>query len=479
MSSVFKEDLRRGLKERHIQLIALGGAIGVGLFYGSAGAIQMAGPLLLISYMVGGVAMFFMMRALGEVALAYPVSGSFSAYAHRFISPLFGYLTGWTYWFAWIVTCMAEITAVGVYTHFWWPDLPQWIPALVAVVCMSSINFLAVGLYGEFEFWFALIKVCTIVAMLVLGGAMILFGLGNGGIAIGISNLWTTGGGFFAKGFSGFTMSLVIVSFAYIGIELVGVTAGEAQNPDKSLPRAIDKIFWRILVFYVGALFVIMSLYPYDQIGTIGSPFVATFSKLGIPAAAGIINFVVLTAALSSCNSGIFSTGRMLYNLSQQGRAPAAFGKLNKRKLPINALVVSSLMMLVGVALNYLVPSEVFTYVTSIATSGTLFTWGIIVVVQMRYRRSLTSQEVAKLKYKMPFYPIANYMVLGFLVFVACAMAFDENNRIALYVAPVWVVLLLASYYGAGYHRKLERVESDDLAQSCSAEQEILSADVS
>lgn len=450
-----KEELHRGLKERHIQLIAIGGAIGVGLFYGSASAINTAGPMLMLSYLVAGAVMFFMMRALGEVALAHPVSGSFSAYAHHFINPLFGYLTGWTYWFAWVVTCMAEITAVGVYVHYWQPDLPQWIPALLAVVAMSVINFVSVKVYGEFEFWFALIKVATIVAMILFGGAMIVFGLGNGGTPIGISNLWTVGGGFFAKGFQGFSLSLVIVSFAYIGIEMVGVTAGEASNPQKSLPAAIDKIFWRILIFYIGTLFVIMSLYPYDQLGTIGSPFVATFTKLGIPSAAGLINFVILTAALSSCNSGIFSTGRMLYNLSLQGKAPAAFGQLNSRKVPANALAVSAALLMVGVVLNYLVPGKVFSYVTSVATSGTLFVWGIIVIVQMRYRASLPAGEAARLKYKMPLYPLANYIVLVFLVFVAISMAFDENNRIALMVAPCWFLFLLVSYFGAGYHRKL------------------------
>ncbi len=456
-TAIAKEDLARGLRERHIQLIALGGAIGVGLFYGSASAIKLAGPLLMISYIAGGIIMFLMMRALGEVAVAHPVSGSFSAYANHFISPLFGYLTGWTYWFAWVVTCMAEITAVGVYVHFWLPDLPQWIPALASVFCMSAVNFVSVGAYGEFEFWFAAIKIVTIICMLLLGGAMIVFGLGNGGVPVGISNLWTAGGGFFAQGFGGFAASLVMVSFAYIGIELVGVTAGEAQNPEKSLPNAIDKVFWRILIFYVGTLFVIMSLYPWNQIGTMGSPFVATFDKLGISTAAGIVNFVVLTAALSSCNSGIFSTGRMLYNLSLQGKAPVAFQKLSGRKVPVNALLVSSAVLLIGVVMNYLVPGKVFSYVTSIATIGTLFTWGIIVVVQMRYRSGLSPDQVANLKYRMPFYPYGNYLALGFFIFVAGAMAFDDNNRIALYVAPCWFALLLAAYYGAGYRNKLEK----------------------
>ena len=245
-----QEDLHRGLEERHIQLIALGGAIGVGLFLGSGAAIRTAGPALMLAYFIAGIIMFYIMRALGEVAVAYPVSGSFSAYANRFLGPLSGYITGWTYWFMWIVTCMAEITAVGVYVHFWMPDVPQWIPALAALVCMSAVNLIAVKVYGEFEFWFALIKVVTILAMIIAGLGMILFGIGNGGVAIGISNLWAHGG-FFPKGLSGVGLSLVMVLFAYLGIELVGVTAGEAKNPEKTLPSAIDKVFWRILIFYV------------------------------------------------------------------------------------------------------------------------------------------------------------------------------------------------------------------------------------
>ena len=230
----FKEELDRGLEERHIQLIALGGAIGVGLFLGSAGAMQTAGPSLMLTYFFAGIIMFYIMRALGEVAVEHPVSGSFSAHATAFLGPKTGYLTGWTYWFMWVVTCMAEITAVGVYVHYWLPDIPQWIPALLALLCMTLVNLIAVKIYGEFEFWFALIKVVTIVAMIIIGLAMILFGLGNNGIAIGFSNLWQNGG-FFPNGISGTVMALVMVMFSYLGIELVGVTAGEAKNPKKNL----------------------------------------------------------------------------------------------------------------------------------------------------------------------------------------------------------------------------------------------------
>lgn len=457
----FEEELRRGLKERHIQLIALGGAIGVGLFLGSATAIKTAGPGLIFSYIIAGIFILFMMRSLGELAVSYPVSGSFSAYANKFLGPLAGYITGWTYWFMWIVTCMAEITAVGVYIHFWLPDLPQWIPALLALVAMTVVNIVAVSAFGEFEFWFALIKVVTIVVMIVLGGLMICFGLGNGGVPIGLTNLYSHGG-LFPLGLKGIILSLVMVMFAYVGIELIGVTAGEAENPEKTIPAAINKVLWRILVFYVGALGVIMSIYPWDQLGTIGSPFVLTFNKLGITAAAGIINFVVLTAALSSCNSGIFSTGRMLYNLSLQNKAPKIFGKLSNRHIPLNGILVSFCFLFIGVVLNYLVPAQVFIYVTSVATTGAIWTWGIIVLAQLKFRAGLTADEVAQLKYPAPFYPVSNWATLIFLVFVLIIMAFDADTRVALYVSPIWFGFLLVCYYAFGLHKSSDSFVSKD-----------------
>lgn len=444
-----EEDLHRGLKERHIQLIALGGAIGVGLFLGSAAAIKVAGPSLLLTYILGGIAIFYVMRALGEVTVEYPVSGAFSAHASKFLGPLSGYITGWTYWFMWVVTCMAEITAVGVYVNYWIPDLPQWIPALAALICMTVVNLVAVSAYGEFEFWFALIKVFTIIAMIVVGLAMILFGIGNGGVAVGIAGLWSYGG-FFPNGFTGMAMAVVMVMFSYLGIEIIGVTAGEAAHPEKTLPAAIDKVFWRILIFYVCALGVIMSLYPWNEIGTMGSPFVLTFQKLGISTAAGIINFVVLTAALSSCNSGLFSTGRMLYNLALQGKAPNAFAKLSSRSVPANGILISAFFLLIGVVLNYLIPAEVFVYVTSVATFGALWIWGVILMVQINFRKTLNNEQVAALHYPMPHSPYSNWLCMAFLVFVTVVMFFNESTRVALYIAPVWFLGVIASYYLTG-----------------------------
>ncbi|MGB9802780.1 amino acid permease [Desulfofundulus sp.] len=447
------ESLHRGLEERHIQLIAIGGAIGVGLFLGSATAIKTAGPALTLSYLIGGLAIFIIMRALGELAVAYPVAGSFSAYANAFLGPLAGYVTGWTYWFMWVVTCMAEITAVGIYVQFWLPQVPQWIPALIALVAMTVVNLINVKAYGEFEFWFALIKVVTIIAMIVLGAGMIFFGLGNRGVPVGLSNLWSHGG-FFPHGMGGVVMALVMVMFAYLGVELIGVTAGEAQNPERAIPAAIDKVLWRILIFYVGALLVIMSIYPWNEIGTKGSPFVLTFSRVGIPAAASIINFVVMTAALSSCNSGLFSTGRMLYNLALQKNAPAVFGKLSRHGIPYAGILVSSAFLLVGVVLNYLVPARVFIYITSVATIGALYIWGIILVVQMKFRQSLSPEELVKVTYRTPLWPYASWAVLAFLAFVLVLMAFDAGTRVALYVGPVWFILTVASYYFFGHYRR-------------------------
>ncbi|SEN12894.1 amino acid/polyamine/organocation transporter, APC superfamily [Paenisporosarcina quisquiliarum] len=445
--------LQRGLEQRHITLMSLGAAIGVGLFLGSATAIQLAGPAILISYIVGGMAIFIIMRALGEMAVHNPVSGSFSRYAKDYLGPLAGYITGWNYWFLWVVTCMAEITAVGVYMQMWYPDTAPWIWALGALVIMTLVNLIAVKAYGEFEFWFALIKIIAILAMIFVGLGVILFGLGNDGIAVGISNLWSNGG-FAPNGVTGIFMSLQMVMFAYLGVEMIGVTAGEAKNPKTVIPRAIDTVFWRILLFYVGALFVIMSIYPWNEIGANGSPFVLMFEKIGIGPAAGIINFVVLTAALSSCNSGIFSTGRMLFNLAQQKQAPNSFSKISRSGVPSKAIIFSAVLLLVGVVLNYLVPEKVFIWVTSISTFGAVWTWGIILLSQLKFRKTLTKGEVSRLSYKALFYPVGSYLALAFLVLVLGLMAYFPDTRIALIVGPIWIIGLVIVYYKKGFHKK-------------------------
>ena len=440
-----KKGLQRGLNNRHIQLIALGGSIGVGLFYGSSATIQMAGPSILFSYLIGGLVIFTIMRALGEMAVDEPVSGSFSSYANRYLGTFAGYLTGWTYWFMWVVVGMAEITVVGVYVNYWFPDIPHWLIALVVLIVFTMINLANVKAYGEFEFWFALIKVVAIIGMILLGLGIIFLGIGNGGQPIGFDNLWTHGG-LMPNGVNGIMMSLVLVMFSFGGVELVGITAGEAKNPQHSIPLAINNVIWRILIFYIGALGIMMTLYPWNKVGTNGSPFVLIFDKVGIPGAANIINFVVITAALSAFNSGLFASGRMLYNLSLQNNGPKFFGKLSKNGSPRRGILFSSLFLLVAVFLNYIVPEKVFLYISSVATVAVITSWTIILITQLKFRQLKTKKEIEKLAFKMPLYPFSTYLALTFLALVIVLMGFIEDMRIALIVAPIWFLILFIGY---------------------------------
>jgi len=438
--------LTRSLKSRHIQLIALGGTIGVGLFLGSAGAIHKAGPGLLMSYAIGGIAIFFIMRALGELLTYRPVAGSFASYAEEFVGPFAGFVTGWSYWFMWVVTAMAELTAIGIYVHFWLPDVPQWLPGLCALALLYGTNLLAVRVYGELEFWFALLKVITIVGLILAGLAVIVFKLGALGPTASFSNLWTHQG-FMPFGLLGVLLTLQIVMFAYQGVELIGVTAGEAENPEVVLPRATNSIIFRILIFYIGALVIIMSLIPWDQLDPNMSPFVLMFDKMGIPGAANIINVVVITAAASSCNGGIFSTGRMLYSLALNGQAPKAFGKLSQRHVPAAGVHASAAVMLIGIILNYRVPKEVFAWVTSVSLIGTLWTWIIILYCHTKYRQAVEQGRARAVSYRMPASPVANWAVIIFLLMVGAMFALDPDTRVALYVAPFWFGLLGVGYY--------------------------------
>ena len=438
--------LSRNLRSRHIQLIALGGTIGVGLFLGSAQAIHNAGPGLLLSYLAGGIVIFFIMRALGELLTYRPVAGSFATYADEFCGPFAGFITGWSYWFNWVVSVMAETTAIGIYVRFWIPWMPQWLPPLIVLIVLYGANLVAVKVFGELEFWFALIKVVAIMALILAGLGVIFFHFGDFGSQASFSNLWTHGG-FLPFGTLGVLLTLQIVMFAYSGVELIGVTAGEAENPAVVLPRATNGIIFRILLFYIGALVVIMALVPWNQLSPDTSPFVFVFQKLGIPAAASIINAVVITAAASSCNSGIFSTGRMLYSLACRGQSPRVFASVNRQNVPAAAIHASAAVMLVGVFLNYEVPAHVFTWVTSIVLIGTLLPWGMIMAAHLGYRRAVREGRAAASSFRMPGGPVVNYLVIAFLLFVTAMLWLQPDTRVALYVAPFWFGLLAVSYF--------------------------------
>ncbi|WP_338449747.1 amino acid permease [Niallia oryzisoli] len=448
-----KEELSRGLSSRHIQMIALGGTIGVGLFMGSASTIKWTGPSVMLAYGVAGIFIFFIMRAMGEMLYVEPSTGSFATFGYKYIHPLAGYLTAWSNWFQWVTVGMAEIIAVGTYMNFWFPDLPSWIPGLVAMLILAAANLVSVKSFGEFEFWFALIKIVTILLMIVAGFGLIFFGLGNGGNAIGLSNLWSHGG-FFAGGFKGFFFALALVIGAYQGVELVGITAGEAKDPQKTLTKAINSLIGRILIFYIGAIFVIVTVYPWDELTTIGSPFVATFAKVGITAAAGIINFVVITAAMSGCNSGIYSAGRMLYTLGVNGQAPKFFTKVTKHGVPLVGTLGVVIGLAVGVLLSYIAPENIFVYVYSASVLPGMVPWFVILISQINFRKS-KGAAMDSHPFKLPFAPVTNYLTIAFLIVVLVGMWFNVETRISLIAGIVFLGLVTVSFYAFGINKKV------------------------
>ncbi|NYF24859.1 amino acid permease [Sporosarcina sp. JAI121] len=452
-----EQQLSRGLKNRHVQLIAIGGAIGTGLFLGAGKSIHLAGPSILFAYLITGAICFLIMRALGELLLTNLNYNSFVDFVQDYMGNMTAFITGWTYWFCWISIAMADLTAVGLYTQFWLPDVPQWMPGLIALVILLIMNLATVKLFGEMEFWFALIKVIAILGLIVIGIFMIVKGFSTDSGASSFSNLWSHGG-MFPNGINGFILSFQMVVFAFVGIELVGLTAGETENPEKVIPRAINNIPIRILIFYIGALIVIMSIYPWNAINPMESPFVQVFVAVGIAAAAGIVNFVVLTSAASACNSAVFSTSRMVYSLAKDNHAPIPFTKLTTNKVPSNALFFSTVIILIAVVLNYVMPEGVFTLITSISTVCFIYIWGITVICHLKYRK--TRPDLVKVnKFKMPLHPFSNYLILTFLAFVLVVLALAEDTRIALFVTPVWFILLIAIYKIRDKKNQLSKVE--------------------
>ncbi|WP_229698469.1 amino acid permease [Wenjunlia tyrosinilytica] len=427
-------------------MIAIGGAIGTGLFLGAGTAISKAGPSLIMMYAIAGVIIFFIMRALGELLTYRPVSGSFADYAREFLGPFFGFVTGWTYWLMWVVTGMAEVTAAATYIKYWWPHIPQWSSALAFLVVLFAVNLISVKLFGEVEFWFSMIKVTAIIGMILIGLGVITFGFSAAGDTASFSNLWSHDG-FFPTGVGKSLMTLQIVMFAYLAVELVGVTAGEAENPRETLPKAINTLPWRIGVFYIGALIVILAVVSWTDFEPGVSPFVAAFAKIGIPAGAAIVNFVVLTAALSSCNSGMYSTGRMLRDLAVNGQGPRVFAKLNSRQTPAVGILVSVALMGFGVWINYVDPEGAFTYITSFATVAGVWTWAMILLSHIRYRAAVKAGRAQEAWFKAPGAPWTSWIALVFLVGVFVLIGLDKDARISLYSAPVWFAVLGVGYY--------------------------------
>jgi len=434
--------LQRGLSNRHVQLIALGGAVGTGLFLGSAAAITLAGPAVLLGYALAGVIAFLIMRQLGEMVVEEPVAGSFSHFADRYWSKFAGFLSGWNYWALYVLVGMAELTAVGKYVQFWWPEIPTWVSALVFFVFINTINLFNVRWYGETEFWFSIIKVSAIIAMIGFGAWLL--ASGNGGPQAAVSNLWQLGG-FFPNGIHGLIMAMAIIMFSFGGLELVGITAAEVRNPGDTIPKATNQLIYRILIFYIGALGVLLALYPWNQIGDAGSPFVLIFHYLDNGWVASALNVIVLTAALSVYNSGVYCNSRMLLGLAVQGNAPKRLTRINARGVPVAGLAASAGVTALCVLVNYLMPARALGILMMLVVATLVINWAMITVTHLKFRQHLRAQGKTA-AFASPLAPLSNWICLVFLAGILVVMGLTPGIRTALLLIPLWIALLALVY---------------------------------
>ncbi|MDR2891776.1 MAG: amino acid permease [Deltaproteobacteria bacterium] len=450
-------ELKRGLKNRHIQLIVLGGSIGTGLFLGAGGAIFVAGPSVILGYAIAGLLAFLIMRQLGDMVAEEPVAGSFSYFAYKYWGDFPGFLAGWNYWVLYVMVGIAELTAAAAYMQFWWPGVETWKITLLFFAVITVVNMATVKAFGEMEFWFAIIKVAAICAMILIGGYILFV---NPELVPGasVSNLFsapTVGehlgdpayGGFLPHGLDGLITALPIIMFAFGGLELVGMTAAEADDPKRIIPKAVNQVIYRILIFYIGTLAVLLSLYHWSNLHPTDSPFVMIFDRIGFTGVANALNFVVLTAALSVFNSAVYCTSRMLYGLAQQGNAPAFFGKADKRGVPMNAMLLAGVLTFLVVPLNYFLPSwiDAFHVAMSFAVAGLVLNWAMISLAHLFFRRRLDGQGY-KTVFPAIWYPFANYLCLAFVVFVLGGMAFKLGMSNAVIALPVWCAFVFVMY---------------------------------
>ncbi|TCB78206.1 amino acid permease [Acinetobacter sp. ANC 4173] len=433
--------LQRGLKNRHIQLIAMGGAIGTGLFLGSAQVIQSAGPSIILGYAIGGLIAFLIMRQLGEMIVHEPVAGSFSHFAYQYWGKFPGFLAGWNYWILYILVAMTELTAVAKYINYWWPFIPAWASVLFFFVVITLINLGNVKFYGESEFWLAIIKVAAVISMIVFG--LYLLFTADANSTASFSNLWAHGG-FFPNGFEGLFYMLAFLMFAFGGIELIGMAAAEAKDPEKTIPKAINQVVFRILIFYVGSLTILLSLVPWNQLDLGGldkSPFVMIFSQLGIGWAAHLLNFIILTAALSVYNSGMYANSRMLFGLAEQGNAPKVFLKVNKQGVPIPAVLFSALLIFGCVLLNYFVPEDALGHLMYIVVGALVLNWAMISLTHLKFRQAMKATST-QTKFPALWSPVSNYLVLIFIATVLYIM-WTQGFKESVLMIPVWIILML------------------------------------
>jgi amino acid transporter, AAT family len=414
------EGLHRRLGQRQLTMMAIGGAIGVGLFLGSSVTIRLAGPAVILSYLLGAGIALIMSYALAEMAVVHPVAGAFGVYAEKYLNPWAGFSVRATYGVAQIIAIGAEVTAAGIYISYWFPNVPQWIWVVLVSAALVALNSMQVNRLGEFEYWFATIKVAAIIAFIIVGISLIL-GIGSRG-AIGFSNL-TRHGGFLPAGWKGVWLSLTITVTSYMGVEIIAVTAGEAEHPETTIPRAMRNIVWRLILFYVLAIAIMVTMVPWDQAGTSstvsGSPFVTAFAAAHIPAAAAIMNFVVLTAALSSVNTNLYLATRMIFSLGREGYAPEAMGKVSRNGVPHRALLASTAGIVAAILLAIFAPKNAFLMLYGTAVAGMLFVWLVILNTHLCFRKAIAGDRLLSLPMHLWGHPL--FTVVGILLLLAIA----------------------------------------------------------
>lgn len=440
----------KDLKTRHVNMIAIGGAIGTGLFLGAGGRLNSAGPALALAYLVCGIFAFFVVRALGELVLYRPSSGSFVSYAREFLGEKGAYVAGWMYFLNWSTTGVADITAIALYMHYWgaFAAVPQWVLALIALGVVLSVNLISVRFFGETEFWFSIVKVGALIGFMLIGIFLLATHHEVGGQSPGLSVI-SQHGGVLPHGLMPVVIVMQGVVFAYAALELVGVAAGETAEPHRVVPRAVNSIMWRVGLFYVGSVILMALLLPGALYSADESPFVTVLSRIGVPAAGDVMNLVVLTAAMSSLNSGLYSTGRILRSMASAGSAPRFTARMNRHQVPYGGILLTTLVCVAGVGLNFLVPSDAFEIVLNIASLGVITTWVIIMVCHLVFVQRARAGLLERPHFRLPGSPVTEIVTIVFLLAVLVLMGKDaEVGRKTLYLVPLVVAALAAGWYG-------------------------------
>lgn len=451
----------KALKNRHLQMIAIGGSIGTGLFLGAGGRLAQGGPGLALAYAICGIFAFLMVRALGELAIRRPSSGAFVSYAREFLGEKGAYVTGWFFFLDWAVTVMADITAVALYLHYWalFRPIPQWVLALVALALVFVLNMLSVKMFGEAEFWFALIKVAAIVLFMLIAIWAIIVGAPVGESTAGFHNV-TESGGFFPMGITPvFALTLGVI-FAFGGTEMVGVAAGEAAEASRVLPKAINSMILRIFIFYVGSVILMALVLPYTAYSSNESPFVTFFTGIGIPHAGDIIQVVVLTAALSSLNAGLYSTGRTLRSMAVAGEAPGFAARLNKHQVPSGGIIITSALGLFGVALNAFLAEDAFEIVMNLAGIGIAGTWAMILVTHLSFLKKVRAGQDQRPAYRLPGAPFTNYLSLAFFIIVVASNLTSASGRWTLLLFVIVVAAMVIGWFAVRNNIKADLLDT-------------------